>query len=214
MLINGITPERKKPKSAPEFPASPPRRPETNPQFPGEEKAKNKARPTKRQRKVVEIRINRKFEEFTTTEQEKFLNALKALLGMDEDIKILKVSKGSVVLITEVSKRMALKMTIFFHLGKLELLGIDKVDIYGIPIATLDDALAEYLALEPDQPQLNTQEAGVVIFEDTKAGYGIIERDRGGYIKYVIKAGTPADGLGNRKTLGKSRASKPPLTDH
>ncbi len=208
ILINGVTAGRKKPKNAPPFPVESRLNPIVSPPFPISS-LKNEKKPTvTSQRKKVEIRINRRFEEFSATEQEKLLSALQVLLSMDEDIKIVKIAKGSVLLTVDIPEKEALKLVIFYFIKKLDDLNVTNVVINGVPISTLDEALAMRLDLELDQPKSGRPETGVVIFENVKAGYGILERDLGGYLKFKASPDQLPIRVGEKKTLSEYWAER------
>lgn len=183
-LLNGITMARTKPGVAPKFPRSI-QNEARRPAFPGTEPVTPQPPTTNAEDMEIEVRIARRFEDFSPAEQDKLVRALRELLALDYDLRVTKISRGSVLMTLRLHKRDALRLYILHRLGKLRRYDISGVEIAGQFSITLDEAFSQLMDSEPLPPIVGETESGTVVFWDDEKGYGVIERDRGGFIKFV-----------------------------
>jgi hypothetical protein len=146
----------------------------------------------------IELVINQSFENFSDTEQKKLLAAISTLLSIDYDLKIKTVRPGSVILTLELPRKDALKLYLLSYIGKLKNLNVIDATLRGWHFTSVDDLIQEIMLHEPNPPAKGTKEKGSIVFVDVDKGYGLIEREKGGFLKFII-----AD-TGGSPIIGKS----------
>ena len=195
-LLKGIINERAKPMKAPVFPENLNR---TNkPYYPGVPSKKTVPHEDLVEGKEIEIRINQDFDKFSAHEQEKILRAIRELLNIDYDLKVSKVTRGSVLMTIKLSKRDALRLLILNFIGntgKLSSHGIIDIVAKDFTEMEIGDVLAEYNKLVDNPPVAGHRENGKIVFTDYSDGYGIIHRSLGGYLKFSIPEQSDSVGL-------------------
>jgi hypothetical protein len=134
----------------------------------------------------VEVRLNRNFDSFTAQEQEILLSGIRALLGTSSTIRISAIARGSIVLTLQLTRRDGLFLIVLHHLGRLRQFGAAQVAPVGGSSLSLDEALAASVADSPDPPRSGRRERGRIVFLDEAAGVGIVERTRGGFVRFPL----------------------------
>jgi hypothetical protein len=193
-LLNGIDPARGKPINPPVFPSN--LKGENKPSYPLVSIPPHDKRVTARDEVEIELKINKRFEDFNVTEQENLLRAIRELLTIESNIKVTKVISGSVLFGLRLSRLAALKLFILNHIGRLRFLNITELITVDDNILSIDMAIDEVLSAESDPPVSGQRETGLIVFVDIKAGYGIIERDRGGFMKFEHSSYSGTLGIG------------------
>ncbi|MEH0022955.1 MAG: hypothetical protein V6Z89_25155 [Desulfobacter sp.] len=182
-----FTDNRSKPSIPPKFPGK--QKVQAEPIFPGKNKSSINRQVMQESNKLeIEIRINQDFDSFTTYEQMKFLNGLKELLHINYDIKISKVSLGSVLVRVLLNERDSLKIFVLSHIGKIPNKKIIDVNILTPFEISIHEAIRRLALLEPIPAVPGRKETGTVVYANKKLGYGIVERDLGGYLTFNIGA--------------------------
>jgi hypothetical protein len=124
VLLDGVSGKRKKPSKAPKYPVEQCFSPTANT---GEPKLTKSGVKDQNSKFEIEIRIRQDFDSFTDTEKDNFLMAVSELLDIHYDLKITKITPGSVVLRIEMEKPDALKLCALFKRGGLKERKISKV---------------------------------------------------------------------------------------
>jgi hypothetical protein len=181
-LLNGIDPGRGKPASAPIFPKHQKRG--ERPPYPLASATEVEKLVSGRDEIEIELKINRGFEDFTAPEQEKLIRAIRELLRTGSNLKVTKTIRGSVVVRLRLTRKDAMKLIVLNHVGKLRSLRVTDVVVPDNRSPSIDEAMLESLGAELDPPIVGMAERGTIVFLDLAAGYGIIERDRGGFMKF------------------------------
>ena len=87
---------------------------------------------------TIELKINRRFDEFSSLEKEDFFIALEHLLNVTDEIKIINIRRGSVLARIELPKDDIRRLILLIKAGRLKDLKVAEFNLVGADLSEAD----------------------------------------------------------------------------